>query len=179
MLIGAEGSGLPVTLLPRRASQFPLMPRAMLVGLSKASITTSIPTAASCAWMNCASRSLGLVSDVDRCTVGFENPDEAMSCLACLGSYGVHGMVVASYQAMFEGPVGVHPTCTRPPKTTLFSVFRSIASSNACRSFALDPSGVFTRPYGSWPIPFLLPMLISRPCQPSWGERIVRRLEVC
>ena len=52
---------------------------------------------------------------------------------------------------------------TRPPKTTLFSVLRSIASSNACRSFALDASGVPTFVYGRLPTPFLLPMLMTMP----------------
>ncbi len=74
---------------------------------------------------------------------------------------------------------GAARLASRPPKTTLFSVLRSIASSNACRSFALEASGVPTFVYGRLPTPFLLPMLMKMPCQPSWGAWITRRLEVC
>ena len=63
---------------------------------------------------------------------------------------------------------GCSSACMRPPKTTLFSALRSIASSNACRSFALEASGVPTFVYGRLPTPFLLPMLMTMPCQPSW-----------
>ena len=80
----------------------------------------------------------------------------------------MHGTFVASYQAVFAGGIGVQLTWSRPPKTTLFSVLRSIASSNACRSFALDASGVPTFVYGRLPTPFLLPMLMMMPDQPSW-----------
>ena len=80
----------------------------------------------------------------------------------------MHGTFVASYQAVFAGGIGVQLGWTRPPKTTLSSVLRSIASSNACRSFALDASGVPTFVYGRLPTPFLLPMLMTIPDQPSW-----------
>src|SRR5437868_1316417 len=105
-----DGSGLVATLLPSRASNFPLTACARLVALSVGSITTLIPTAASWAWMNCASRSLSVEFDVDRCTVGFEKPAAAMSFLASFGSYGTQGTFVASYHAMFDGGVGVQLT---------------------------------------------------------------------
>ena len=81
--------------------------RAVAVALSVESITTLIPTAASCAWMNCASRRLSVVFGVSRCTVGFGKPDAATSFFASFGSYGVHGTFVASYQAVFAGGIGV------------------------------------------------------------------------
>ena len=91
----------------RSASKFPLICRAWTVAVSAESITTLIPTAASCAWMNCASRSTSVVFAVSRCTVGFGKPDAATSFLASSGSYGVHGTFVASYQAVFAGGIGV------------------------------------------------------------------------
>ena len=47
-------------------------------------------------------------------------------------------------KAGLAGEMGVQPVWVVPPKTTLFIASRSIASSNACRSFALDASGVPT-----------------------------------
>src|SRR5947208_10990850 len=122
-----DGSGLLATLLPKRASNFPLTACARLVALSVGSITTLIPTAASCAWMNCASRSLSLEFDVDRCTVGLEKPEAVTSFFASFGLYGVQGTLVASYHAVFEGGVGLQLIWTKPPKTTLLSALRSIA----------------------------------------------------
>ena len=70
----------------RYVSKFPLAARARPVALSVESITTLIPTAASWAWMNCASRSARRsCSTVSRCTVGFGNPDAATSFFASVG----------------------------------------------------------------------------------------------
>src|SRR5215468_6263504 len=101
--------------------------------------------------MNCAARRLSVRFRVKRCTVGFESPDEATSFLAPSGSYGEHGTLVASNHTVFAGAIGVQLTCTRPPYTTLANVLRSIASSNASRSFGLDASGVPAFEYGRLP----------------------------
>src|SRR4051812_42047323 len=101
------GSPPPGTRPPRLASKLPLLIRAVTVAASAGSITTLIPTAASCAWMNCASRSLSVAFAVNRCTVGFGNPEAATSFFASLGSYGVHGTLVALNQPVYAGGIKV------------------------------------------------------------------------
>ena len=124
-----------------------------------------------------ASRGRSVVVDVSRCTVGLEKPDSATSFFACLGSYGVQGTLIASYQAVFAGAIGVQLTWSSPPKTTLFIVLRSIASSNACRSFALEArrADVRVRQVAD---AVRLPMLMKMPRQPSWSASCTRRPEV-
>src|SRR5438270_806702 len=101
------GSPLPGSSWLRYVSKLPLAVRAPTVAESVESITTLIPTAASCAWMNCATRSPSVVFLASRCTVGFGKPDAATSFFASLGSYGVHGTFVASYQAVSAGGIWV------------------------------------------------------------------------
>src|SRR5262245_13426913 len=97
--------------------------------------------------MNDASRSWSVVLVVCRCTVGVGNPDASTSFFACFGSYGVHLTLGLNHAPSSFGS-GVQLGGTRPPKTTLTSASRSIASSNACRSIELDASGVPTLTYG-------------------------------
>src|SRR5258705_9756592 len=92
------------------------------------SITTLMPTAFSTDCKNCAWRSAAVPVGTIRCTVGFETPDAATSFLASVGLNGVH-LTLGSYQTL-DGEIGVQPGSTVPPKTTLFSALRSIASSN-------------------------------------------------
>src|SRR5512141_1428669 len=106
------------------------------------SITTLIPTAASCAWMNCAWRSATVPVGTIRWTVGSETPDCWTSFFACAGLYGVH-LTVGSYHAL-DGETGVQPGTTVPPKTTVFSCARLIAISNALRRSAFAARGVPT-----------------------------------
>ena len=96
-----------------------------------------------------------------RCTVGFGKPDAATSFFASFGSYGVH-LMLGSYIGLAV-EIGVQPGWLRLLERSLTIVLRSIASSNAWRSFALDASGVPTFVYGRLPTPFLLPMLILMP----------------
>src|SRR5437868_483194 len=97
---------------PISVSKFPLAVRAEKVGTSRESITTLIPTAASCAWMNWASLSWSVELRAIRWTVGFGKPEAATSLLASDGLYGVHGMV-ASYHGL-AGERGVQPGTPAP-----------------------------------------------------------------
>src|SRR5579884_3990926 len=124
------------------------------------STLTLMPTAASSDWMNCASRRAAVPVGTMRFTVGFEMPDCWTSCFASVGSYGVHFNDLSKYG--LAGESGVQPGSTVPPKTTLFIVLRSIAISNASRSFGLEAIGVPMFENG-FPIPFLFPMLIVKP----------------
>src|SRR5207253_8775342 len=130
------------------------------VAVSAGSITTLIPTAASSAWMNCETRSAMVSFCVSRCTVGFGMPDAAMSFFASFGSYGVHLMLGSNIG--LAGEIGVQSAWLMLSERTLTIVLRSIASSNACRSFALDASGV-PGLEGGVPTPFLLAMLMMIP----------------
>src|SRR5581483_734702 len=120
-----------------------------------------IPTAFSSAWMNCARRRAAVPVGTIRLTVGFEIPDEATSFFASAGSYGVHLIVLSKYA--LAGEIGVQPGMTVPPKTTLFIVWRLIASSNALRRLELFARSVPMFEYGSLSMPFLLPMLMVKP----------------
>src|SRR5205823_1538699 len=103
---------------------------------------TWIPTAASSAWMNWASRSATVPVGTIRFTVGFETPEDLTSCFAWFGLNAVHLMLLSNHE--LEGEIGVQPGRTVWLNTTLLSVFRLIASSNALRSLALEASGVPT-----------------------------------
>src|SRR5262249_38706402 len=107
----------------------------------------------SCCCTNSARERSSVVLVTSRCTVGFEIPDSATSCFACLGSYGVQGTFAAAYQAVFDGGIGVQLNCGIPLENVLSMRFRSSASSNACRSFALVASAVPLFAYGGLPAP--------------------------
>src|SRR6185437_619592 len=110
--------------------------------------------------MNCACRSATVPTGTIRCTVGFETPDCWTSFFAWAGLYGVH-LIDGSYHAL-EGEIGVQPGRTVPPKTILLIVLRSIAISNASRSFAFAAIGVPTFEY-PFSRPFLFPILSVSP----------------
>src|ERR1044071_6333466 len=111
--------------------------------------------------MNCASRTATVPVGTIRFTVGFEIPDCCTSCFACFGLYAVHEMLLSNHE--LGGEIGVQPGRTVPLNTTLLSVLRLIAISNAWRSLALEARSVPTFWYGSLSRPFLFPMLIVIP----------------
>ena len=114
-----------------------------------------------------------------RCTVGIRETRRGDELLRVRGSYGVQG-TVASYQPVLAGEIGCSRAGARRRRRPCASALRSIASSNACRSFALDASGVPTFAYGRLPTPFLLPMLmrIAGPAELVLCS-ITCRLEFC